>query len=82
MQHAYDCAYNQPLETEWDPRKAEANWQKHRIRFADAVAVLEDERALTIRDPASGEDRWATLGMDALGRLLVVIYTWREKRCG
>ena len=24
------------------------------------------------------EDRWVTLGMDALGRILVVVYTWRE----
>ncbi|MGH9525775.1 MAG: BrnT family toxin [Terriglobales bacterium] len=65
------------LETEWDQRKAEANWRKHRVRFADAVAVLEDEFALTIRDPAPGEERWVTLGVDGFGRLLVVVYTWR-----
>ena len=34
--------------------------------------------ALTVRDPFSeGEDRWVTLGKDAAGRLLVVVYTWR-----
>src|SRR5256884_776090 len=26
------------------------------------------------------EERWITLGMDALGRVLVVIYTWRGER--
>ena len=26
------------------------------------------------------EDRFVTMGMDALGRLLVVVYTWRGKR--
>ena len=33
---------------------------------------------LTIRDPFSEEEeRWITLGRDALGRLLVVVYIWR-----
>jgi uncharacterized DUF497 family protein len=42
------------------------------------VTVLEDELALTRRDPFSEEEaRWITLGRDALGRLLVVVYTWR-----
>jgi uncharacterized DUF497 family protein len=62
----------------WDPAKARANLTKHGIRFADAVTVLEDERALTIRDPLSDEEeRWITLGSDAAGRVLVVVYTWR-----
>jgi len=33
---------------------------------------------LTTRNPFSEEEeRWITLGRDALGRLLVVVYTWR-----
>jgi uncharacterized DUF497 family protein len=45
------------------------------------VASLEDEAALTLRDPYSGdEDRWVTIGLDALGRILVVIYTWRGEK--
>jgi uncharacterized DUF497 family protein len=67
--------------SEWDARKAELNIRKHGIHFADAVTALEDDRALTMRDPFSDdEERWITLAMDALGRLLVVIYTWREDR--
>lgn len=62
---------------EWDPAKAAANFAKHGIQFADAVSALEDDVALTIRDPYSEEDRWITVGMDALGRILVVVYTWR-----
>jgi uncharacterized DUF497 family protein len=66
---------------EWDPAKARRNLRKHGVDFADAVTVLEDEAALTIRDPFSEqEQRWITLGMDALGRLLVVVYTWRGDR--
>jgi uncharacterized protein len=65
---------------EWDPDKARANLVKHYIRFADAVIALEDERALTIRDIFSEEEeRWVTLGMDAYGRILVVVYTWRAE---
>ena len=64
--------------TEWDPGKARLNSRKHGVSFADAVASLEDEGALTMRDPCSGEEeRWATLGLDALGRVLVVVFTWR-----
>lgn len=65
---------------EWDPDKARANLIKHYIRFADGVIALEDERALTIRDISSEEEeRWVTLGMDAYGRVLVVVYTWRAE---
>ena len=54
------------------------NFRKHGVYFADGVTVLEDERALTIRDAYSDEEeRWITLGMDAMGRVLVLIYTWR-----
>ena len=66
---------------EWDPAKARQNLRKHGVDFADAVTVLEDEAALSIRDPFSEQEpRWITLGMDALGRLLVVVYTWRGDR--
>jgi uncharacterized protein (DUF4415 family) len=40
------------MPVEWDPRKARLNAGKHGVQFADAVAVLEDERAL--RRPTSG----------------------------
>ncbi len=31
-----------------------------------------------MRDPFSDEEeRWITMGLDALGRVLVVVYTWR-----
>jgi hypothetical protein len=68
------------VDCEWDPPKARANVRKHGIHFADAVSALEDERALTLRDPFADEERWITLGTDALGRLLVLVYTWRGER--
>jgi uncharacterized protein len=37
--------------------------------------------ALTIEDPdAKGEQRFVTLGMDSLGRVLVVVHTQRGER--
>jgi hypothetical protein len=69
------------VELEWDPRKAIANLRKHGVDFADAGTVLHDEQAITIPDESSdAEDRFITLGMDALGRVLVVVYTWRGDR--
>jgi uncharacterized protein len=71
------------VDSEWDPAKAKANLTKHGIHFADAISALEDESALTIRDPyTEDEERWITLGMDALGRFLVVVYTWRGRKYG
>lgn len=50
---------------------------KHGIDFADAATVLHDEQALTFRDRHAVEDRLVSLGMDALGRILVVVFVWR-----
>jgi uncharacterized protein len=63
----------------WDPAKAKRNVMKHGVRFPDAALVLEDPYAITITDYESdpGEERFVTLGADASGRLLVVVYTHR-----
>jgi uncharacterized protein len=61
---------------EWDPAKARANARKHRITFAEAVTVLEDDFALTRDDPAITEEpRFVTLGLSSEANLLVVVYT-------
>ena len=65
------------MDYEWDPRKRAPIAGSTGIDFADAVTVFSDPLALTIRDDYPDEERFITLGMDALGRLLVVIYTWR-----
>ena len=62
---------------EWDPKKARSNYKKHRVKFADAVGVFEDENAITIEDDHAGEDRFITLGRDFLRRILIVVYTFR-----
>ena len=62
---------------EWDRDKAASNLKKHRIDFADAVTVFDDLNSITIDDPDHDELRFITIGMDAYGGILVVVYTWR-----
>ena len=50
---------------------------KHGISFADTFAVFDDPNAVTVEDFQQDEQRYATIGMDAFGRILVVVYTWR-----
>lgn len=70
--------HNSSLDIDFDPVKARANLQKHKVSFAHAEQALRDVHAFTIEEPdAEGEQRFITLGMDALGRLLVVIHTPR-----
>jgi uncharacterized protein len=73
--------YSGHMDFELDPDKAVANLRKHGVDFADAVGVFEDEYALRREDPdAQGEQRFVTIGMDFLGRVVVVVYTYRGER--
>ena len=73
--------HNRRADVEFDPAKARANLRKHRVSFTDAEQALRDPFAVTIDDPdAEGEQRFVTLGMDALGRVLVVVHTPRGNR--
>ena len=68
------------MKVEWEGEKAASNLKKHGIDFADAATVLFDDLAITIRDDSiDEEERFVTVGMDALGRHLVVVYTWRAE---
>jgi uncharacterized DUF497 family protein len=68
------------MEIEWDGKKAISNLKKHGIDFTDAVSVLEDERAITITEDYSDEERFITIGADSFNRVLVIVYTWRDTR--
>jgi uncharacterized DUF497 family protein len=66
------------VDLEFDPVKAQANLRKHKVDFTHAEQALRDPRAVTIEDSdAEGEQRFATPGLDALGRLLVVVHASR-----
>jgi hypothetical protein len=70
------------MEFEWDPQKAESNWRKHGVSFAEAITVFDDINAQTIDDPDHSQDetRWLTLGRSRLGRVLIVAHTDRSDR--
>jgi len=67
------------MKIDWDPAKAKVNLLEHGVSFGEAATVLTDDYALTREDPdVVGEQRFVTLGMSAIGGLLVVVYTHRE----
>jgi uncharacterized protein len=62
----------------FDPKKNAANLRKHGVSLAAGDGVLNDPLAITVEDlSAVGEQRFATIGLNAFGRLLVVVYTYR-----
>ena len=69
--------YNQVMNFEFDPAKNSENIQKHGIDLADVEGVFYDQFALTREDQDNDEQRFVTLGSDALGHILVVCYTFR-----
>lgn len=70
------------MNCDWDPRKAEANFRKHGVRFSEAEPVFEDDLAITIIDDESDPDeqRFISMGMGVKGRVLVVVYSYRGRR--
>jgi len=69
------------MDIEFDPDKAASNLRKHKVSFSHAEQALRDPLAFTIEDPdAEDELRLITLGMDSLGRVLVVVHTQRGER--
>ena len=66
---------------EWDPKKAESNYKKHGVRFAESLLVFEDDDAITIPDDESDphEVRFVSIGMGASQRVPVVVFCYRGK---
>ncbi len=63
---------------EYDPQKAQINWRKHNVSFAEAEFVFYDPLAIHDIDPdATDEERFIAVGMGNSGLLLVVVYTMR-----
>ena len=66
------------MKYQWNPDKARANYKKHGIYFSDAVSVFSDDFAMTNKDDYLCEERFVTIGMDAFGKIIVVVFTWRD----
>ncbi len=65
---------------QWDPPKAIENLRKHRISFEEACTIFADRSILTIPDDehSKHEERWVSMGISRVGRILVTIHTWPE----
>ena len=70
------------MEFHWDPKKAKSNLRKHRVSFEEAVLVFSDDLSFTYDDGAHSHAvrRYATLGISARGRVLVVAHTMRGEK--
>lgn len=69
-------AYNTPVVFEWDPSKAQLNFDKHGVSFEEASSVFLDPLALTFPDPdhSVGEHRFLTFGRSHVGHVLAVAH--------
>ena len=69
-------------EFEWDDEKAQSNLKKHGVSFEEAATIFNDPRIATISDPdhSDNEERYVSIGMSVIMRLLSVIHTFRKER--
>lgn len=64
----------------WDHGKAEGNLRKHGVSFETACDIFFDPFVHLLRsEMLGGEEREAAVGMTLDWRLMVVVYTFREK---
>ncbi len=65
------------MESNFDPKKNAINLRKHGVSLTEGDGVLHDPFALTIEDDSTrGEQRFVSIGMNAFGRLMVVVFTY------
>ncbi|MBM3181342.1 MAG: BrnT family toxin [Chloroflexi bacterium] len=69
-------------EFEWDEEKAKSNLKKHGVSFEEGATIFNDPMIATILDPDHSEDeeRFISIGMSVIRRLLSVIHTYRKDR--
>ena len=67
---------------EWDPNKATGNILKHEVTFEEAATVFDDPLYITFLDEEHTvvEERYITIGMSNLGRVLLVAHADRDER--
>ena len=59
--------------------KAESNLARHGVSFVSAIAVLNDDFAITIEDIDHEEQRFITIGMDMECSILVLVYCYPDE---
>ena len=53
------------MKVEWNPNKAESNYEKHDVSFEEAATVFNDLLSVTFPDPdhSVGESRYVIIGV-------------------
>ena len=69
------------LRFEWDPKKAAANLDKHKVSFEEATTVFGDPLGRITDDPrhSVGERRFVLLGRSDQQQFLAVMFTERRE---
>ena len=70
------------IEFEWNEKKAQLNFEKHKVSFEESVTVFYDPLLATMPDPDHSEDeqRYITIGQSVKGSILIISYTERQNR--
>ena len=69
-----------PLRFAWEARKAESNYRKHGVSFAEAATSFEDPLSITVADPdhSAHEERFILVGRSRQQHLVVVAHVERR----
>jgi uncharacterized DUF497 family protein len=70
------------LVVQWDPRKAQLNWDKHAVSFEEVASILFDDDALWVPDErhSATETRWIVVGTSESQRVLTAVITYRRSK--
>lgn len=68
----------------WDPRKAIANFEKHRVSFEEAATIFADPEGLDWEDLTHShqEIRYKRIGLSIEQNVLLAVYTIRRSQDG
>ena len=76
--------YNSDMKTifEWDETKARINFEKHKIRFDEAITIFTDPFLITFVDDfhSNKEERFISIGLSEKNRVLLAVHTEREEK--
>ena len=66
----------------WDPRKAIANFEKHRVSFEEAATIFADPEGLDWQDltHSNHEIRYKRIGLSVERNIILAVYTIRRSQ--
>ena len=65
---------------EWDRNKALSNKTKHNVSFEESSSIFKDSNMISLYDDehSGSEDRWISIGISTLGKVIVLSHTFIE----